>query len=164
MPEEFRKATGKESLRGNLQTSRRRQGPFDPGPDFRHGRPADRPPGYDYDPARLDPSLQKPDRLRDKTPRPVPDYRVFVKTTAANHSETEIRGLRKRSAYREKRIEGIRIAAAVFPNKVEITFRLEFVLLTESQTRQPAAFPVQQHCPQHAVRRFRPFCLRRART
>ena len=95
MPEECRTEKMKASLRGSLQTSRGLQGPLDPAPDFRHGRPADPPPGYDYDPARLDPSLQKPDRLRDETPRPVPDYCVLVKTTAADNSETEIGRLRK---------------------------------------------------------------------
>ena len=143
-PGEFRTEKTKASLRGSLQTPCGLQSPLDPAPDFRHGRPADPPPGYDYDPARLDPSLQKPDRFRDQASRTVPDYRVFVKATAANNSETEIRRLRKRSAYREKRIEGIRIAASVFPDKVKITFRLEFVLLAKNQTRQTAAFPVQR--------------------
>ena len=133
----------KASLRGTLQTSRGLQRPLDPAPDFRHGRPADRPSGYDYDPARLDPSLQKPNRLRDETPRPVPDYCVLVKTTAADNSETEIGRLRKRSVHGKKRVEGIRITASVFPDIIEIAFRLEFVLFTERQPRL-AGFPVQQ--------------------
>ena len=153
----------KASLRGSLQTPRKLQSPLDPALNFRHGRPADPPPGYDYDPARLDPSLQKPDRLGDETPRPVPDYCVPVKTAAADNSETETGRFRKRSAHNQERIEGIRITAPVFPDIIEIALRLEFILLAERQPSH-AGFSVQQAFPQHAVRRFRPFCLRRART